>query len=103
MLIAVPFPEANSSMFPDFSLSLLIFWIGVGGVLYHYAGYPVGIWLLSRVFGRPPSLPDEPPSLPFVSVVVSALNEEDVIRDRIVNGLAADYPADTIADRTIRA
>ena len=71
-------------MFPDFSLSLLIFWIGVGGVLYHYAGYPVGIWLLSRVFGRPPSLPDEPPSLPFVSVVVSALNEEDVIRDRIV-------------------
>lgn len=54
-------------MFPDFTLSLLIFWIGVGGVLYHYAGYSAGIWLLSRVFGRPPSLPDEPPSLPFVS------------------------------------
>ena len=81
-------------MSPDFSLSLLIFWIGVGGVLYHYAGYPAGIWLLSRGFGRPPSLPDEPSSLPFVSVVVSALNEEDVIHDRIVNGLAADYPAD---------
>lgn len=81
-------------MSPDLSLPLLVFWIGVGGVLYHYAGYPAAIWLLSRIFGRVRALPAEPATLPFVSVVVSALNEEDVIGERIVNALATDYPAD---------
>ena len=81
-------------MLQDFSLSLLTFWVSVGGVLYHYVGYPAAIWLLSRVFGRPATCPAEPSSLPFVSVVVSALNEEDVIGERIENALATDYPAD---------
>ena len=44
-------------MLPDFSLSLLIFWAGVGGVFYQYAGYPIAVWLLSRVFGRTQSFP----------------------------------------------
>ena len=57
--LAVLSSEANSSMFSDFSLSLLIFRVGVGGVLGHYTGYPAGNWLLSRVFGRPQLLPNK--------------------------------------------
>lgn len=86
--------KANSSMLPDLNLPALVFWISVGGVLYHYAGYPIVIWLLSRVFGRVRPYPAEPQQLPFVSILVSALNEEDVIGERTVNALATDYPAD---------
>jgi cellulose synthase/poly-beta-1,6-N-acetylglucosamine synthase-like glycosyltransferase len=83
-------------MSSDFNLPVLTFWVGVGGVLYHYAGYPVAIWLLSRIVGRSPSLPAEPSSLPSVSILVSALNEEDVIRERVVNALHTEYPADRL-------
>ena len=63
-------------------------------MVYHYALYPLLIWVLSRTFGRVRPLPPEPLLAPFVSVVVSALNEEDVIGPRVVNALAASYPAD---------
>ena len=82
-------------MFPDLSLLPLILWVGVAGVLYHYAGHPASTWLLSRVFGRPPSLPGDSSGLPFASVVLSARDEEDVIGERIENALAAEYRADT--------
>ena len=78
----------------EHSLALVLFWLCSGGVVYHYALYPLLIWFLSRTFGRVRPLPPEPSSLPFVSVVVSALNEEDVIGPRVANALAASYPAD---------
>ena len=81
-------------MFPDLSLLLLILWVGVAGVLYHDVADPASTWLLSRAFGRPPSLPADFSGLPFVCVVVSALDKEDVIGERIENALAAEYLAD---------
>jgi cellulose synthase/poly-beta-1,6-N-acetylglucosamine synthase-like glycosyltransferase len=79
---------------PHLSPAIVIFWVCVGGVVYHYAGYPVAIWLFSRLFGRPPALPARSADRPFVSIVVAALNEEDVIGERIQNALATDYPSD---------
>src|SRR5437762_9786954 len=32
----------------------IIFWASAGLVVYAYAVYPVAIWCLSRLFGRPP-------------------------------------------------
>ena len=78
----------------DFSVAQLVFWVGAGAVLYHYIGYPALIWALSRIIGRRPVCPQEPAQLPFVSILVSALNEEDVIEARIKNALATDYPLD---------
>lgn len=73
----------------------VVFWVCVFGVFYHYVGYPLLIWLLSNTFGQPLRVPErDPGDLPFVSVLVSALNEEDVIAQRIWNALATDYPAD---------
>ena len=69
------------------------FWASAGLVLYAYVGYPVLIWVLSRVFGRkpaPPAVADA--DLPSVSILVAAFNEEKEIGDRIVNALKQDYP-----------
>ena len=78
-------------------VSAVVFWICVGGVFYEYVGYPGVIWAISRVFGRSRACPErDAADLPFVSVLVAARNEEDVIGDRIANGLALDYPADRL-------
>jgi cellulose synthase/poly-beta-1,6-N-acetylglucosamine synthase-like glycosyltransferase len=68
------------------------FWVSVALVLYVYVGYPVLIYIWSRL--RPhPSLPaGESVELPTVTVVIPAYNEERWIRHKIENTLALDYP-----------
>jgi cellulose synthase/poly-beta-1,6-N-acetylglucosamine synthase-like glycosyltransferase len=64
-------------------------------VLAAYAGYPVLIFLLSRLFGRrarPPAVTDA--DLPTVSLLIAAYNEELDIEARLLNALALDYPRD---------
>src|SRR5215211_5453947 len=56
--------------------------------------YPPLVWMLSRLFGkhgRPP-IPDAA-SLPTASLLIVAHNEETLIRERLENALATDYPA----------
>ena len=69
-----------------------VFWLGVGTVLYTYAGYPLVLRLLRLVIKRPVR---RAPIEPFVSILVPAYNEADVIADKIQNVLAIDYPADS--------
>jgi cellulose synthase/poly-beta-1,6-N-acetylglucosamine synthase-like glycosyltransferase len=76
---------------------VILFWFCAGMVVYVYAGYPLlARWLACR-FGRlsePPLLDDE--QLPTVSLLVAAHNEESVIRQRLENALAMDYPPDKL-------
>jgi cellulose synthase/poly-beta-1,6-N-acetylglucosamine synthase-like glycosyltransferase len=61
---------------------------------YPYALYPALLWLIPvRRRSTPPELPDSPPS---VALIVCALNEERVIRDKLENSLQLDYPADRL-------
>ena len=69
----------------------VVFWVGVGVVLYTYAGYPIVLRLLRLVIRRPVR---REPIEPFVSILVPAFNEADVIAEKIRNVLAIDYPAD---------
>ncbi len=71
----------------------LLFWLSVGAVVYVYAGYPVLLALLARCFARPIR---QAPVEPSVSVLVAAYNEAAVIREKIRNTLALDYPADKL-------
>lgn len=71
----------------------VVFWASTLAVAYVYVGYPALVWLLSRIFGSSPR-PPAAPALPFVSVIVAAHNEEHVIRERVENLLALDYPPD---------
>src|SRR5262249_11319487 len=85
----------------------LIFWLCVGGVAYHYAGYPLLLFVLSvlvqaksdflylfRRRGRRCSLKVD--DAPHVAVWISIFNEETVIRAKVQNCLEIDYPEDRV-------
>src|SRR5262249_51845077 len=71
-----------------------LLWICACLVIYAYLGYPVIIWCLSRLFGRPNSIHAAADhELPTVSMLIVAHNEEAVITERLENALAMGYPA----------
>ncbi len=70
----------------------VIFILGV--VLYAYAGYPLVLYALNLFRGRR-ILRDESYA-PRVILIVSVHNEERIIREKIENSLALDYPKDRI-------
>lgn len=76
------------------SLTLVLFWGSVALILYAYVGYPVLLLLLGAL--RPADRDRARPHTPRVSLIISAYNEEDVIREKIVNSLALDYPRELL-------
>ena len=70
-----------------------VFWGTLGALAWTHAGYPLAMGALARLRPRPVRKGDETPS---VALVVSAHNEEAVIRRRIENALALDYPEDSL-------
>ena len=81
--------------FPDTLPAL--FWAGVVLVVYTYGMYPVVIWVLSNLFGRQRTVPqDLDTDLPNVSLLIAAHNEESVIAGRLENALSSDYPPDKL-------
>ena len=73
-----------------------LLWASIGLVVLAYFVYPLAIFVASRLFGRQPAPLCRGEGCPRVSVLVSALNEEQVIAERIQNVLAQDYPADRL-------
>lgn len=69
------------------------FWGALGALAWTHAGYPVLMAALARLRPRPVSLEDITPS---VALVVSAHDEEAVIRARLENLLELDYPRDRL-------
>ena len=69
----------------------LIFWASALAIVYTYIGYPLLLGALAHL--RPPA-PAYPPSTPFVTLLISAYNEQDTIASKIDNSLALDYPPD---------
>jgi cellulose synthase/poly-beta-1,6-N-acetylglucosamine synthase-like glycosyltransferase len=65
----------------------------LGLVVFAYIGYPILIWCFARLFGRnevSPVIGED--QLPSVSLLIAAHNEEKDVEQRILNGLALDYP-----------
>lgn len=85
----------------------IVFWSCAGLIAYSYIGYPVVLFLLATVVqrvrdfryivfrGERRSRPDAA-ELPAVTMVVAAYNEEEVIREKIENTFALDYPKDKL-------
>lgn len=72
----------------------LLFWICLAVIVYVYAGYPLGLWLLSRLKSpRPPSVVAE---WPYTSLIIAAYNEESDIREKLVNSLSLNYPREKL-------
>jgi cellulose synthase/poly-beta-1,6-N-acetylglucosamine synthase-like glycosyltransferase len=71
----------------------ILFWLSLGGILWTHAGYPVAAALLARVLRRGVRRAVYEPS---VTLIVPAHDEENVIRARVENLLALDYPAELL-------
>jgi cellulose synthase/poly-beta-1,6-N-acetylglucosamine synthase-like glycosyltransferase len=91
----------------------VLFWLSAGLIVYTHLGYPLVLWLLTRLQharkrtgmadagGRPdPSLTlsGRPGAehMPVVSLIVAAYDEEDVIEAKVADALALDYPRDRL-------
>ncbi len=72
---------------------ILLFWTCAALVLWVYAGYPALLLLLTRFSRRQASAASHEPA---VSLIISAYNEANVIRQKLENGLALDYPRDRL-------
>ena len=69
------------------------FWCSVWSLLYIYAGYPVLVWGLAKLFGREPR---RRAITPTVSLLIPAYNEEAHIEAKLRNSLALNYPTDRL-------
>jgi cellulose synthase/poly-beta-1,6-N-acetylglucosamine synthase-like glycosyltransferase len=69
----------------------IIFWSAAFLPFYSYLGYPLVLLALRLKIRRDVK---KQPITPFVSLVIPAYNEADVIERKIENSLALDYPAD---------
>ncbi len=66
----------------------IIFWLSLAGILYTYAGYPIVMWMLSRLWPRPWTVS---PISPSVSVVMAVHNGEALLPLKIEHLLGLDY------------
>jgi len=72
----------------------IVFFSIIGVIVYIYAGYPIVLFLLGLFARRRP--PAEISDLPSIAMIISAHNEERIIRDKIENSLLLDYPRDRL-------
>ncbi len=71
----------------------VLFWLAVSFVIYTYLGYPLLVFLLSRL--RPARFP-KTSELPVVTLLIAAYNEEKVIAQKLDNSLTLDYPREKL-------
>jgi glycosyltransferase involved in cell wall biosynthesis len=68
-----------------------VFWLSVFFLFYTLAGYPLGLWLVSRFRNR---THHRGAVLPDVSIIIAAHNEASGIANKIQNCLSLNYPPD---------
>jgi cellulose synthase/poly-beta-1,6-N-acetylglucosamine synthase-like glycosyltransferase len=75
----------------------IVFWVCLGILIYTYVGYPMLMFAataLRNVFKQPRKIDES--SVPPVSLIITAYNEEDIIEDKIQNIKQLDYPSDKL-------
>jgi cellulose synthase/poly-beta-1,6-N-acetylglucosamine synthase-like glycosyltransferase len=75
----------------EFPVLETLLWVCLALIAYTYLGYPVLISLLARCFSHHAVPSTE--SLPSISLIISAFNEESVMEEKLLNSLALDYPS----------
>jgi cellulose synthase/poly-beta-1,6-N-acetylglucosamine synthase-like glycosyltransferase len=86
------------------TVAAILFWLSSGLLVYTHLGYPLALWVLTRVHRFHHSSPhrgtkggnDAGEQLPTVSLVVPAYDEEEVIAEKVANALALDYPRERL-------
>ena len=73
-------------------MSYFIFWTSLGLLVYTYFGYPLYMFVRAKLSKNPVKKDDS--YKPFVSIIMSAYNEEAYIGRKINNLLQSKYPQD---------
>jgi cellulose synthase/poly-beta-1,6-N-acetylglucosamine synthase-like glycosyltransferase len=71
----------------------ITFWLSAAALFYTYAGYPLLVYVMSRLRSRPVRRAE---FLSTVSLIITAYNEERHLRAKLENTLALDYPAELL-------
>lgn len=74
-------------------ITQIIFWLSLAALFYTYIGYPIFVYLVSRLF---PRRINKASFEPFVTVLITAYNEEKDIRAKLENTLLIDYPKEKL-------
>jgi cellulose synthase/poly-beta-1,6-N-acetylglucosamine synthase-like glycosyltransferase len=74
-------------------LAAFVFYLSALALGYTYAGYPIVVFLASRIF---PRRVKRGAFEPMVSGIITAYNEERDIREKLENTLALDYPPELV-------
>src|SRR5262245_27041182 len=72
-------------------IAQISFLIVIASIGYIYIGYPVLMFVLSRLFRQPVR---RATIVPRVSMIIAARNEEESIAVKLENALSLDYPRD---------
>jgi cellulose synthase/poly-beta-1,6-N-acetylglucosamine synthase-like glycosyltransferase len=78
------------------TLVAILFWLSAGLIVYTHLGYPLALRLLLALRRRPTLKPGVWEELPRVSLIVAAYDEEEVIKAKVANALALDYPRERL-------
>ena len=77
----------------DTHVHAFAFWCAACLMLYTYAGYPLWIYLRSRIHPRPSR---QGSNLPTVSIILAVHNGAALLRQKVDHLLSLDYPQDRI-------
>ncbi len=72
----------------------VVFWVCAGLLVYTHLGYPILLALFARARRVPPARELE--TLPNVSLIIAAHDEDQVIAAKVANALALDYPRELL-------
>ncbi len=75
-------------------LAQALFWLFLSLIFYVYFGYPLLLFILSKLHPAPPV--HKADITPTVSLIIPAHNEEKVIAQKIENSLTLDYPREKL-------
>jgi len=77
---------------------ILAFWISLFLIIYTFVGYGFILFILvkiKRLFAKPLVF-SETATLPTVTILIAAWNEEDMIDEKVLNTLNLDYPKENL-------
>lgn len=78
-------------------IPLILLWISIIAILFSYILYPIIIKILALKKSTNKTIyPHIEKDLPFVSILISAYNEEKVIKEKIESIIKSNYPKDKL-------
>jgi len=76
-------------------MTKFMFWFSIFAIFYAYFGYPIALSIIALF--KPNKLNKlNKPNEPTVSLLISAYNEEGIIKEKLKNALSLDYPVNKL-------